>query len=333
VSFLWTPGAATGIGSLPGTDPVEATRLILGELTELPHLPELPGRGPGADMIGRTAAQLVDMPVEIAPSGWRLSSHAGRDQRRAHDFLRHDLDALEEQAAGYVGAYKVQLTGPWTLAASVELPNGNSIVSDHGATRDLIASAREGAVQLLHEVTARVPGAQVVLQWDEPSLPSVLNGTVPTPSGWGSVRAVDVEVARSALHDVLTAAAEGGRVVHCCAADVPIALLRSAGADALSVDASLIDRSHYDAIGECVESGMGLWLGVVPSVDSEVTFDAARARVQGLWQDLGFAMSTLPRAVVPTPACGMAGASMPYARRALTIVRDVGRSLLDLAEA
>ncbi|MDT4918875.1 MAG: hypothetical protein QOH89_3575, partial [Pseudonocardiales bacterium] len=45
VSRPWSPGAVTGIGSLPGTDPDEAARLVVGELPELPHLPELPDRG------------------------------------------------------------------------------------------------------------------------------------------------------------------------------------------------------------------------------------------------------------------------------------------------
>ena len=39
----WRPGAVTGIGSLPGTDPDEAAALVFGELPDLPHLAELPG--------------------------------------------------------------------------------------------------------------------------------------------------------------------------------------------------------------------------------------------------------------------------------------------------
>ena len=68
---------------------------MLGELPDLPHLPELPARGAGADMIGRAGALLVDLPVELVPSGWRLAAHAGRDLRRARDLLARDLDALE----------------------------------------------------------------------------------------------------------------------------------------------------------------------------------------------------------------------------------------------
>ncbi len=63
--FPWPAGCATGIGSMPGTDPAEVIAVILGELPDFPYLPELPARGPGADLTGRTAALLIDMPVEI----------------------------------------------------------------------------------------------------------------------------------------------------------------------------------------------------------------------------------------------------------------------------
>ena len=63
--FPWPAGVATGIGSLPGTDIAEAQRVVFGELPELPHLAELPERGPGADMLGRSAGFLVELPVQL----------------------------------------------------------------------------------------------------------------------------------------------------------------------------------------------------------------------------------------------------------------------------
>ena len=59
---------------MPGTDPAEAMRVIAGELAGFPHLAELPDRGPGADLIGRTAALLVD----IAGRGDAARLAAGR---------------------------------------------------------------------------------------------------------------------------------------------------------------------------------------------------------------------------------------------------------------
>ena len=328
----WRPGAVTGIGSLPGTDPEDAARLIFGELPDLPHLAELPARGAGADMIGRTAALLVDLPVEIVPSGWRLTAHAGQELRRARDFLAWDLDALEAAADGYAGPVKVQAAGPWTLAASLELASGHRVVSDHGAARDLAESLTDGLRTHLDDVRARVPGATPVLQLDEPSLPAVLAGAVPTPSGYGTVRAVESVVVEDALRTVLGAAPAGSRVVHSCAADVPLGVLRAAGADAISLDASRLGAAHYDALGEAVDAGVSLWLGVLPAVAAAVSFDAARARIRELWGGLGFPLAQLADAVVATPACGMAGASPEHARAVLKALRELGKWLTE-AEA
>jgi methionine synthase II (cobalamin-independent) len=328
VSRPWPPGTATGIGSLPGADMAEALRLVLGEVPDLPYLPELPARGPGAEMIGRTAALLVDLPVEIQPFGWRLAARAGRDLRRARDLLEWDLDLLAETAADYSGAFKIQIAGPWTLAAGVELPSGHRIVADAGAVRDLVSSLVEGLRAHVAELTRRIPGARLVVQVDEPALPAVLAGRVPTPSGYGTVAAVEGALVRQCLAEVLEVAPAGGRVVHCCAANLPTALIRAAGADALSFDPSL--AGDLDAIGEFVEGGGCLWLGVLPATDAEITLDGARQVVDRLWRTLGFAEQQRGAALVPTPSCGLAGASAQYVRRALAVLRDVGRWLVEV---
>ena len=143
----WPVGAATSVGSLPGTDIDDAVRLVLGELPDLPHLPELPARGAGAEMIGRSASVLADLQVDLQPSGWRLlagGARPGHDEQRARDFLSRDLDALQAAAFHYVGPLKVQLVGPWTLAASLELPRGGAALGDVGASRDLAEALSEG---------------------------------------------------------------------------------------------------------------------------------------------------------------------------------------------
>ena len=45
--------AASGIGSMPGVDFGAAVRLVVDQLPDLPHLPELPARGTVADLTGR----------------------------------------------------------------------------------------------------------------------------------------------------------------------------------------------------------------------------------------------------------------------------------------
>ena len=167
-----------------------------------------------------------------------------------------------------------------------------------------------------------------MLQLDEPSLPAVLGGRVPTPSGYGTVRAVAADTARDRLRGA------GGRhaarrVVHCCASEAPIALLREAGADAIALDAALVTTADYDALGEAVDAGAGMLLGVVPTSDGPVDYRPPLARATEIADALGIAPADRARLLVPTPACGLAGATPQQARRALRLARDVGRALTD----
>jgi hypothetical protein len=254
---------------MPGTDPLEALRLIFDELPDLPHLAELPGRGRGADMTGRTAAILVDLPVDATPRGWRLADRPGRDLRRAQSLLARDLDTLEEVADGYRGALKIQVCGPWTLAASIELTRSQEpALADPGAVGDLIASLAEGMAAHVAEVRARIPGADVLLQLDEPALPAVLAGSVPSASGLNRVRAIEDNDAESGLRAVLSAVRASG-LVHCCAASVPLGIIRGAGAHAAGIDLGQLRRGEEEVLAEAVEAGLGIFLGAVPATPPE----------------------------------------------------------------
>ncbi|THC49631.1 methionine synthase [Streptomyces sp. A1499] len=332
-----TWGPATGVGSMPGGDAREAAKTVAGSFDGpeqgIPYLAELPARGPGADMIGRTAGLLVDLYARVEPSGWRIGDRPGRDTRRARAWLGEDLDALEEFTQGYEGPLKVQAVGPWTLAAALELRNGEAALSDPGACRDLAGSLAEGLRGHLADVRRRVPGAQVVLQLDEPSLIAVLRGRIKTASEYRTHRAVDRQVVESTLRDVLAVQGEGPKVVHSCAPDVPFALLRRAGADAISCDFSLLTERDDEAIGEAVEAGTRFLAGVVPGVDGRLSDPAGSVMgVRTLWRRLGLDPGSLAESVVITPSCGLAGASPAYAREVLAHCVRAARSLADNPE-
>lgn len=324
---------------MPGTDALEAARTVIGELPQLPHLPELPDRGVGADMIGRTAALLVDLAVELVPSGYRVTARAGRDHRRGVDLLRTDLDALEEavgSAGARPGVIKVQAAGPWTLAAAVELHSGHKVLTDRGALREFAASLAEGLRLHATEVSRRL-GAPTVVQLDEPGLPAVLAGSVPTPSGYGTVPAVPEDKAVELLRSVLEAL-PAPRIVHCCAPRPPVVLLRQAGADALAVDAELLagaPRATVDALGEAWDSGVSVLLGLVPAIEPAApaggppTLASLARPALDLIDRLGFDRALLAECCVPTPSCGLAGASPGWARQALTLARELGQAFVD----
>lgn len=321
----WSSGAATGIGSLPGTDVAEAQRVVFGELPDLPHLAELPDRGPGADIVGRSAAFLVDLPVEVYAGRWRIASRSGRDRRRALDLLDRDLDQLTEQGDGYTGPVKVQAAGPYTLAASLDLAIGGRMLRDPGAVRDLTESLTEGLRAHVADVRRRLPGATVLLQVEEPSLPAVLAGHVPTESGFSAYRPVEDVVARPALRGLVEGV--GAPVVfHCCAADAPVDLFVGAGAAALSLDLGLV--TELDPLGEALDAGVGLLAGVAPSSGTRAPASKDLAdRVRTLWNRLGFPAERLAGQVVVTPTCGLAGATPDYARAVLTACREAGQRL------
>ena len=339
---------------MPGTDPAEAMRVVAGELPDFPYLPELPDRGPGADLTGRTAALLVGIPVEVTPRGWRLAERPGRDLARARSMLSSDLDVLEEVLDGFCGPVKVQLCGPWTLAATLELPRTmNVAIADPGAVADLTASLAEGAAAYAADVAKRVPGARVVVQFDEPVLPAVAGGLVPTASGLSRLAAVEADVLRDRLAQVI-AATHGYTVVHSCATSVPFGTIRAAGADALSFDLSQLRRGEEDDLAETAEAGLGLLTGAVPAIPGQAAGATGAARPRGagpagpgggsseareaaervirLWRRLGLPLATCAEQAVITPACGLAGASPDQARAALTRCREAASMLPELIE-
>lgn len=335
----WRAAAATSIGSFPGGSSRETARVVAGELPDFIHVAELPQRGPGADMIGRSGGLLASvaagLSLETTPGGWRIAGAVGRDARRAQSFLGEDLDAFEECAIDYSGPVKCQVVGPWTMAASVELPGGERMLRDAAAVWD-IAQALGEAVRLhVADIRRRVPRATaVVVQFDEPSLPAVLAGRIGTSSGLSSYRAVGAQEAERVLRQVLDPIGGEGvfRGVHCCAAEPPIDLLRSSGVDFVSVDLTLLqdDASLDDAIGTVLDTGVGLLAGCVPSLDVERLSEArASEPLRTVLHRLGLDDAVWLDQVVVTPTCGLAGASPQWARQALAACRGVGRIVRD----
>ena len=214
---------------------------------------------------------------------------------------------------GYAGALKIQAAGPWTLGATLELATGHKVVSDPGAARDLTDSLAEGLRLHVAEVARRVPGATVV--------GAVGRAGAATRCCWaGSRRRRATEPSgrsvrpwcAQALTQVLEVVPAGGRVVHCCDADVPLGLLREAGADAIASICAVLTTADYDALGRGGRRGLSLWLGVLPALDGPIDATAARDALVGLWRSLGFAAERARR----TRWCRPRTAGWPGRRRA-----------------
>jgi hypothetical protein len=283
-------------------------------------------------MIGRAGALLVEVSeefgLETTPDGWRLARGRGRSMRRARSWLDEDLDAIEEFGQGYGGPLKTQVAGPWTLAACVELPSGERMLRDPSACRDLAHALGEGIVTHLADLRRRFPASALVVQVDEPGLPSVLAGTIGTASGLSRYRAVEPRHASEALQAVLAAVADAGALggVHCCASRPPIALMRTSGAGFISID--LRGGVDEEALGGAWEAGMGLLLGAIPT-DRPVSDARASQPVREIAGRLGLADPRHLANVAVTPTCGLAGASPAGAVKAYAACRAATRILRD----
>lgn len=274
-------------------------------------------------------------------------------------------------AEGYTGVLKISACGPWTMAATIELARSQEpVLADRGAVSDLTASLAEGVTGHVAEVAARVPGARLLLQLDEPALPAVLAGAVPSASGLNRVRAVEPADAEAGLRTVLTAAGAAGApvLVHCCAPSVPLGMIRDAGAAAAGIDLGQLRPGEEDVLAAAVEAGLGIFAGAVPATPAPVPARSAASpasppiaqsaqrrsgqqspgtvaavRVTELWRRMGWpaarpsgvtasVAASVAAQVVLTPACGLAGAPPDYARSALASCREAAGMLPELIE-
>jgi methionine synthase II (cobalamin-independent) len=120
------------------------------------------------------------------------------------------------------------------------------------------------------------------------------------------------------LFDVCAAKA-GVCAVHCCAPDLPWKMLQRTAISAVSVDVGTLAPGDLDGIGEFVETGRTVMLGVVPSTAPAVrpaVEEVARAAAS-VTDRLGFPRAVLSQRIGITPACGLAGATADWAGRAI----------------
>ena len=327
---------ATGVGSWPGSTPREAAEIVIGELHQLPHLVELPDRGVGADLIGRSGALLVDIAIDTVPRGYRIAARPGAVTRRARSLLDEDMDALEEaweKAGGADRVVKVQAPGPITLAAQLELANGHRAITDAGAVRDLTASLAEGVSRHRAEVARRL-STTVVVQFDEPLLTVALAGRLTGVTALSTVHPVD-ETRFISLLDECVAAVGGEVLLHSCAAELPWKALRRSTIKAVSVDVATLTSGDLDGIGECVDSGRCVVLGLVPALapDRVPAVEELAAAAVAVTDRLGFARAVLRERIGISPACGLAGATDGWARSAIGFAQQVAEVLASEPES
>jgi len=227
------------------------------------------------------------------------------------------------------------------MLAALQLPRGEPVLSDPGARRDVVASLAEGLAGHVRDIRRRLPGVEVIVALDEPSLPTVLAGRVRSMSGLRAYPPPDDVEAESVLREVIEAHA-APVVVHCCAADPPVLLMHRAGARGVSVDLTLAGPGPSaldDQLGEVIDGGTALFAGLVPATGGGSSGPAALSDpaasvepVRRLWRRLGLPaemLSAVGSPVVVTPTCGLAGADPRRVPSVLQHCRAAAQALVD----
>lgn len=330
---------ATALGPWPGEDPVEAAKIIRGELgsPHLPFLAELPDRGVGSDALGRTACLLEELAVDVQPYGWRLVDRPGKDFRRAASALATDINVLADVAGteeNPAAEIKVQLVGPLSLAAGLHLHNGERALIDYGARRDLAASLAAGVGRYLLRVAAAVPSARLVVQVDEPDIAAVLAGTIPTSSGYRTLRAVAGSEVRESWRVVLDALREFGAaevVIAVPAIEAPFEQILAAGADGIAVPFDALTSRQWEQLAGAVEADKRLWIGALDTAGRSLP--KVSDCVEGVWRpwrQLGLPATALGTVRI-TPSQGLAGGTPAQATAVLGRLTQVADGLNQLA--
>lgn len=294
------PPRALGLGPLPGTSIPHAAEIVLGELSSFPHIPQLPQRGLGAGAVARTAALAEDVFLDRGPRGWRLSSRPQPARLRAKEILAQDLIGCEAAWGSQLPILKVQVLGPWSLAAAVELPRGHRVMTDPGAVRDLSAALADSVVRHAQEVGERW-GARVAVQWDEPLLDHVLRGTVPGTSELDPIAPIAIAEVAQLLFEVFAPSRPvvSETLLNLTGYPVPWEVVRALDFTTVLVSwEQVIDagHKHWDSFGALLCDGRRLGLGVKPPIKVEGAHGTATG-IADFFRGLGLDRGLLQRRI------------------------------------
>lgn len=317
-------GLASAVGSLPHDDVDDAIAFALERQPRLPAAPSLPRLSPVEAMIPQAAWGIPG--VLVLPDGSLLVDEAAVDPDAP---LEGGLDtppfaslrAFLAAIVGRVAPYKIQLTGPVTLALAlhaVGVPADRAFAVAGRAVgirvREVLGAAREGA-----------PDATPLVFLDEPGLTAALEPGFPL--------GVDdtLDLVSSVLATVEGAAVAG---LHCCGrADWPVVL--QAGPQMLSLPVEAGATDHPGAFADYLDRGGWLAWGAVPT-DRPLgeTAEILWRRLVAEWDALAEA-GCEPRRLIEqaliTPACGLVGLDVHQAAHVVDLTNNLAQRVEDRA--
>ncbi|TFH48897.1 MAG: hypothetical protein E4G89_05585 [Methanothrix sp.] len=351
MSYSIKPFMATGIGSMPFTDPAYACNLVLSKFPDAPFWPQLPKLGFAEDMVAQYSEGIAGITLDFDEriiSG-ALSSESLEEMTHFYESYM----AVSEDAAGDVSVgrmtedaskglfeflrqveargtryqfIKVQTTGPCTFALGVKGADGSPVyyAEDY---RDLIVKAL--AMKCRWQIRTFSPFAEKIICFiDEPVL-----------SAFGSSAYLGVK-----REDVVALLAETGETVHLegglaavhCCGNTEWTILIDAGVDIINFDAYEYGETialYHSEVSAFLSSGGILAWGAVPTSDvvMKTSVSALELHLEDMMDHLaskGISKELIVKQAIITPACGTGSIPEAHAERVFEFTRQLSQSMM-----
>lgn len=331
---------ATGIGSLPLSDPDQAAALSVQYLCEAPIWPQLPKLGFREYMDSQYSETLPGLVLDEKKNHFFFD--ASRDlTSELEQFFQHYLDKdydyfrlTETYAAGYYGLQRLlakgvpasvrflkgHITGPLTAGISFKDDAGKDIIHNDLLYDAVVKGLAMKAAWQIKELGKS--GKPVIIFIDEPAMESL----------GSAFSAVSSDEVKARLNEIIDTIHELGGIagIHCCGnADWP--MIFTSNVDIVNFDAfGYLDKVllYPDDIKRFMDRGGSLAWGVVPTgaFTGDETADQLIAKLDdgmARLQTHGISKDVLMRQALITPSCGMGSLTPEKAEAILKLLREV----------
>jgi methionine synthase II (cobalamin-independent) len=331
---------ATGIGSLPITDPDKAAALSLAYLAEAPIWPQLPQKNFREYMDGQYSESLPGLRLDAAKQRFYFDTTGDLNPELEKFFERYlakdygFFRLSEEYAAGFYALLRAlqkgvpvrtrfikgHVTGPLTAGISFKDSEGKDIVHNDVLFDAVVKGLSMKAAWQIGELKRF--GKPVIIFIDEPAMESL----------GSAFSAVSSEVVTEKLNEIIDTIHDLGGIagIHCCGnADWP--LLFNTRIDILNFDAfGYMDKVllYPVDIKKFLDRGGALAWGVVPTGEftGNETADLLLDRLDNGMKRLesqGLKREALLHQCLITPSCGLGSLTPDKAEAILKLLREV----------
>ncbi len=331
---------ATGIGSLPITDPDRAVALSLQYLPEAPIWPQLPQRDFREQMDGQYSESLPGLKLDTAKKRFyfdssldltpELEKFFGRYLEKDYGFFKISegyaaafpalIKALKKNIPPAMKFVKGHITGPLTAGISFKDETGKDIVHNDLLYDAVVKGLAMKAAWQIREL--KQFGKPVIIFIDEPAMESL----------GSAFSAVSAQVISEKLNEIIDTIHELGGIagIHCCGnADWP--MIFNTRVDIVNFDAfGYMEKVmlYPEDIKKFYDRGCSLAWGIVPTgaFTGRETADLLIAKLEAGMKRLeqqGVSREVLLRQCLITPSCGMGSLTAEKTEAILKLLREV----------